>query len=283
MIEVLAPGIYTSIQDSGREGYYSSGIPKTGFMDRQSAQLANLILNNKPDATLLELTAQGPVLEFHKDTHIAITGAIVSPLLNDKHEIPMFKAVSIKKGDVLTLGFTFIGSYTYLAVEGGILSPNVFGSQSMSRSVTKFFRLRRGNKLNFVPKSDDYEHGVSIKLNTDILLKKEVEVFVGADFGGLSDKQVDILFNTEYSVLNSSNRGAYAIHPLLKNNLKPILSVPVLPGTVQVTPSGKLFVLMRNCQTSGGYPRILQLSEDGINVLAQKQANSKFKFKLIDF
>lgn len=283
MIEVLAPGVYTSIQDNGREGYYSSGIPKTGFMDRQSAQLANLILNNKPDAALLELTAQGPVLEFHKDTHIAITGAIVSPLLNDKHEVPMFKAVSIKKGDVLTLGFTFIGSYTYLAFQGGILSPSVFGSQSMSRSVTKLFRLRRGNKLNLAPTNGTYEHGATIKLNTDILLKKEVEVFAGADFGGLRDEQVDVLFNTEYSVLNSSNRGAYAIYPFFKNKLKPISSVPVLPGTVQLTPSGKLFVLMRNCQTSGGYPRILQLSEDGINVLAQKQTNSKFKFKLIDF
>ena len=76
---------------------------------------------------------------------------------------------------------------------------------------------------------------------------------------------------------------AYQLFPLIKNNLKPILTGPVLPGTIQLTPSGQLIVLMRDCQTTGGYPRVLQLTESAINLLSQKKERDKIKFKLTDF
>jgi len=67
---------------------------------------------------------------------------------------------------------------------------------------------------------------------------------------------------------------------LFKNQLTPILTSGVLPGTVQLTPSGKLIILMRDCQVTGGYPRILQLTESGINSLAQKSTNDKLQFRI---
>ena len=75
---------------------------------------------------------------------------------------------------------------------------------------------------------------------------------------------------------------AYQLNPNLENDLPSILTSPVLPGTVQLTPSGKLIVLMRDCQTTGGYPRVLQLSEKGINLLSQKKEGDRLQFQLID-
>ena len=79
-----------------------------------------------------------------------------------------------------------------------------------------------------------------------------------------------------------NNRMAYQLSPLLKNKLGSILTGPVLPGTVQLTPSGQLIVLMKDCQTTGGYPRVLQLSEHAIYSLAQKSTANEIKFILRD-
>ena len=107
-----------------------------------------------------------------------------------------------------------------------------------------------------------------------------IHVYPGQEFNQLSKRQLQLLLNQEFKILHSSNRIAYLIEPKIKNSLKPVLSNPVLPGTIQLTLSGNLIVLMRDCQTSGGYPRILQLSDDAINIMAQKKPNSKIKFKL---
>ena len=73
---------------------------------------------------------------------------------------------------------------------------------------------------------------------------------------------------------------AYQLAPTFDNALDPILTAPVLPGTVQLTPSGQLIVLMRDCQTTGGYPRVLQLTEDAISILSQKTTGNSLKFRL---
>jgi allophanate hydrolase subunit 2 len=69
----------------------------------------------------------------------------------------------------------------------------------------------------------------------------------------------------------------------IENHLEPIITSAVLPGTVQLTPSGKLIILMRDCQTTGGYPRVLQLKEASINVLAQKLTGHAVQFKLENY
>ena len=84
----------------------------------------------------------------------------------------------------------------------------------------------------------------------------------------------------EFTISNSNNRMAYQLNELLKNNIEPIITSLVLTGTVQLTPSGKLIILMRDNQTCGGYPRILQLNEESINRLSQKHSGKKIKFQI---
>jgi len=75
---------------------------------------------------------------------------------------------------------------------------------------------------------------------------------------------------------------AYNLKENLKDEIKSIISSPVLPGSVQLTPSGKIIILHRDCQTTGGYPRILQLSISSLNHLSQIKSNEKIKFSLIN-
>ena len=76
---------------------------------------------------------------------------------------------------------------------------------------------------------------------------------------------------------------AYQLDELIVNTLSDIITSLVLPGTIQLTPFGKVIILLRDCQTTGGYPRILQLSNVAINVLAQKKAGDKIRFKLVEY
>ena len=109
-----------------------------------------------------------------------------------------------------------------------------------------------------------------------------LEAFRGPEFDQLSATQQEQLTHTIFTVSKNNNRMAYQLEPLLKNTLQPIITAPVLPGTVQLTPKGNLIVLMRDCQTTGGYPRVLQLTAASINKLAQKSIGKPLKIRLKD-
>ena len=84
--------------------------------------------------------------------------------------------------------------------------------------------------------------------------------------------------STFFTISKNSNRMACQLNEKVSNNIPPILSSHVMPGTVQLTPNGTLIILMRDCQTTGGYPRILQLNESSINFISQSRLSSKIKF-----
>ena len=141
--------------------------------------------------------------------------------------------------------------------------------------------MKKNDTLEYIPAETREEHFSSISNSEMLKANLELEVFHGPEFDLLSDKEKEVLIQTNFSISDTVNRMAIVLHEKLKNTLPSILTAPVLPGTVQVTPSGTLIVLMRDCQTTGGYPRILQLSESSINHLAQKQVGDTFKFTLL--
>lgn len=279
MINVLHSGFYTSIQDLGREHYQSLGVPISGAMDHNASKMANAILGNDENCAILELTMLGPKLEFTCDTIISITGAAMHPKLNG-HEIEAYKAINVKNGDIISFGKLTQGFRTYLAVFGGIQSKKVLGSRSMYRGITSSYMLKKGDVLKILPGNHVPEKYSSIKHNTKSILNQYIEVYKGPEFDKLSAKQIDAIHEIDFVISKENNRMAYQLESLIANNLDQIITSLVLPGTVQLTPSGRLIILMRDCQTTGGYPRILQLSESSISVLSQKMVGDKIKFQL---
>src|SRR5699024_10702469 len=104
----------------------------------------------------------------------------------------------------------------------------------------------------------------------------------GPEWKKLPSSLKERLVEGEFHVSSANSRMAYQLQEKLENNLSGILTQPVLPGTMQLTPAGNLIVLMRDCQTTGGYPRVLQFSEKAINQLAQLRQGDNFKINLVD-
>lgn len=282
MLKILDPGLFTSIQDLGRLGKANYGVPVSGCMDMYSGIFANLILGNKPEMAVMEITLKGPKLQFLESTFIAITGADMDAKLNGR-PLSLNKAIFIQKMDVLSFKYAKQGCRSYLSLKGGITTPVVLGSRSYYKGITKSYLVKKGDVLPFHKiDSDIIRKNANIKYDYSNLKSSNIDVLPGPEYHLLNENQKHQIWHSDFIVSKNNSRMAYTIETSLLNNLMPIITGPVLPGTVQLTPSGQLVVLMRDCQISGGYPRILQLFESSINVLSQKKQGNSIKFRLKD-
>lgn len=281
MVKVIKPGFYTTIQDLGRFGYQDYGVPVSGAMDHYSAQFANALLNNNENDAVLEITMTGPTLEFQCHTLICISGADLSPNLNGL-SIKINSVFAVKPNDTLSFGKLNYGFRSYLAVSGGFQTEIKLKSRSMYKNITTKFKIEANDLLmiNEFNQSKTIKNA-TLKYNSELFSSYILDAYKGPEFELLIPAQQNQLFNKKFTISNLNNRMAYQFTELFENNLKPIITSPVLPGTVQLTPSGHLIVLMRDCQTTGGYPRILQLKETSINLLSQKMTGQALQFKLL--
>lgn len=283
MIEVLKPGFYTAIQDLGRFGFQNFGVPVSGVMDSYSAKTANTILNNDENDAVLEVTMTGPTLQFKSATQICISGANISPKLNGD-SIRLNTLIIVKADDVLSFGRPIKGFRCYLAVSGGFNSELKMSSRSMFKSITSSIKISKGDVLH-INKRNRIIHRKkpSIKFKKTHFNSKKLDAYKGPEFDRLTSHQKAQLRSQLFAVSKHNNRMAYQLEESLENNLEPILTSLVMSGTIQLTPSGTLIILMRDCQTTGGYPRILQLSESAINSLSQKFTGETFHFRLLEY
>ena len=277
MIKVISKGLYTTIQDKGRFGYRNIGVPSSGYMDSESAETANLIINNPKDNPLIEVTLIGPTLEFEKSAVICITGGEFSPTLNDI-KISSYSAIEVNKGDILKINNSSIGSRCYISIQGTIISDTILGSKSFYHQITNSNIIEDGDIFLFKKNIRTLEQKYTHK---KFELNKTINVFRGPEFKCLSNESIKILFNEEFSI-GINNRMAYNLLEKIQDRVNSIISSGVIPGTVQLTPSGNIIILHRDSQTTGGYPRILQLNEKSLNDLAQLRTGDNIRFKLLN-
>ncbi|CCH43078.1 urea carboxylase [Wickerhamomyces ciferrii] len=128
--EILSPGAYTTVQDyPGRVGYWRIGVPPSGPMDNYSFRLANKIVGNANASPAIEITLNGPTIQFHTDAIIAITGGEVESKINND-VVKQWEPLHIKRGDKLAIGKLTKGSRAYLAIRNGIDVSEYLGSRS---------------------------------------------------------------------------------------------------------------------------------------------------------
>jgi biotin-dependent carboxylase-like uncharacterized protein len=279
MIDVLVGGTFSVLQDEGRFGFRKFGIPIAGAMDAHSARFANRLIRNSDYAPVLEFVGQGPVLRFNFQALISIQGAKFSVRVNDEL-IDVSYPHSIKVGDQITLGTATEGVYGYLAIQGGFLAPSVLGSVSFYDGITPIERIRKGDKLLYDLNWKKSNEVVDLAENLEKINYSDsfLTVMKGPEFDELCDQTRFLLANDQFIISTEINRMGYRLtgNEALKGS--EILTSPVQPGTIQLTPSGQLIVLMKDGQTTGGYARILQLSETSLSKLAQKRPGDIIKF-----
>ncbi len=280
MLKVVQTGLYTSVQDLGRLGYRKYGVPLSGVMDAYAARQANLLLNNAENCAVLECTQTGPTLLFTQPSQIAICGADMNARLN-KGAVALNKTLRIQANDVLSFGKLEYGMRCYIAIKHGFKTPLVLNSRSYYKPIT-IQQTISSDQLILYNVFDEPLHANYVKLSINRTHFKQslIEVQPGPEFDLLPTNQQVMLLNTTFHI-GINNRMAYQLEERFPNTLASILTSAVLPGTVQLTPSGKLIILMRDAQTTGGYPRVLQLTETAINRLAQKKLNNEIQFKLV--
>ncbi|WP_165805994.1 5-oxoprolinase subunit C family protein [Marixanthomonas spongiae] len=277
---MLKPGLFTTVQDKGRMGYRSLGVPLSGAMDAMSAAMANKLVHNNTQTAVLEFTMMGPRLLFKAPTVIAVCGAGFHVRINDR-PIELDKATEIAENDVLKIDHPDYGNYGYLAVMGGFDTEKVLESQSFYRTITKKEQLAKGDLLKFTTASSErIRRHASFSLDRHHFKNETVEAFPGPEFDLLPKTFQKKVLESHLKVKPQSNRMAFVMEGLEGVSAKEIITAPVQPGTVQLTPSGNCAVLMRDAQTTGGYARILQLTEQAICKLAQKRAGEKVRFKV---
>ena len=282
MIKILQSGFYTSVQDLGRFGFGNVGVPTSGAMDQFSSKLANQLLGNDINNAVLEITQGNCSFLFLTKSVICITGADCTPKLNTTR-IALNTTIQVVENDILTFKTPVYGIRSYLAVFRGIQTASILKSRSYFNGITSTIRINKGD---LIPISETNSKNTttfsSVKINSTHFQVKKIQVFKGPEYELLNDIQKELLLKQKFTISNDNNRMGYRLKEIIPNRLESILTSAVLPGTVQLTPFGKLIVLMRDCQVTGGYPRVLQLTETAINQLAQKTTGAIFEFQLVD-
>jgi len=278
VFRIIKPGIFCAFQDLGRFGYRHLGVPWSGAMDRLSYLFVNQKLGNNTSDTVLEVMGSGLVLEVMVDVTLFWSGADTEIGIDEMKLYNISNPVEIKKGQTITVKKQTKGIWTYLGIKHGFDVQKVMGSASSLKG-THLGLLQKNDIIYRKPLSLQNMHFSSLRPNS-LDSMPELKVFKGPEFGWLTDIHVEIIKKSNFVVTKDYSRMGYRLFgPEVRlSNEKECITSPVMPGTVQLLPNGQMIVLMRECQITGGYPRVFQLDEPSISKLAQKRLGDPVKF-----
>ncbi|NYA43552.1 biotin-dependent carboxyltransferase family protein [Serratia fonticola] len=281
MLKILRAGIYTTVQDLGRNGFRRLGISQGGALDIPALKIANLLVGNSPESAGLEITLGQFSAEFTHNGWIALTGAGCDAQLDGKSLWTGWR-YPVKKGQQLTLKMPKRGMRSYLAVSGGINVPEMLGSRSTDLKAG--FGGLEGRQLK---EGDVLPAGKLQALPTTVigvkqpLFSNRIRVLTGPEYDEFSQQAQDDFWRTAWQLSPQSNRMGYRLHggsSLTRTTEREMLSHGLIPGVIQVPHNGQPIVLMADAQTTGGYPRIACVIEADLFHLAQIRLGDALHF-----
>ena len=289
MLQVVKPGLLTTVQDDGRWGYQRFGVPVAGPMDPGAHRLANVLVGNRQSAATLEITLVGPVLEFKDEALFAVTGARFE-LCIDGATVELDTSYTAQRGQRLVFGDRSEGARAYMAIAGGFDLPMVLGSRATD--LTSAMGGLRGRPLlpgDELPVGVDRERNVpaGVRRANVISLPQggaRIRVLAGphhADFGPAGLLK---FLDARYVVSTQSNRMGYRLtgEPLSSSVVEERLSTATPMGSVQVPTGGQPIILMADHQTTGGYSRIATVITADFGVAGQLAPGDWVEFELCD-
>jgi KipI family sensor histidine kinase inhibitor len=301
---IKKPGIATTVQDAGRFGFQSQGVVTGGAMDLFAYRTGNLLVGNNQDAAAIEITFANTEIVFEQDALIAVCGRGADLFINGV-PAPVWKTIAIKKGASLFFKNNNEGAKMYLSIAGGWDVKKIMNSSSTylpanfggynGRTLQQGDLLKANTKLSEVSLQiiSSIQSGKnfiaalwSIQLpdffNYNV---KIIRVLKGPEQDWFKDSSIENFYSSSFIVSNAADRMGYRLNGsmIMKKESKELLSTAVTKGTLQVTPDGNMILLMSDCQTTGGYPRIAQVAAADLNICAQLKPGDSITFKEISF
>lgn len=275
-LTVLAPGLFTTVQDGGRWGHQAEGVSVSGAIDGVSHRLANLAVGNEPGAAVLEATIVGPELRVEQPTRVAVAGADLGAAIDGVAVTPGV-AMTAAQGSVLRFAGRR-GARVYIAFGGGIDVAPVLGSRA-THVVSGLggltgAALRAGDR---VPLAAD--GGASSRPRTGSSTPSarvdggaRVRVLPGPQDDWFAPEAMDRLQGSRYTISPRSDRMGYRLTggaPLPRLGRDEMISDATFVGAIQVPASGEPIVLMADRQVTGGYPQLATVISADLPVLGQ--------------
>ena len=299
-LEVVKPGLLTTIQDLGRPGYFHLGIPVGGAMDRMALRAANLLVGNAEGAAGLEAVFMGPELLFTSDAMVAVTGAEL-PIFVDDVEQPGWSAFPVKAGQRLGFGFLKAGARAYIAISGGIDTPVMLGSRSTyaigALGGVDGRAIAAGDEIPLGAPSGEAKEGATVApdLRRPVGSPTELRALPGLYWRRITEEAQRGFFADEWAVAPEADRMGYRFR-----GGKPLEFVPREPpfgagsdpsnivdgcypyGSIQVPGGTEPIVLHRDAVSGGGYFMIGTVISADMDLIGQLQPHMPVKFVEVD-
>jgi biotin-dependent carboxylase-like uncharacterized protein len=299
-LEILKPGLSTTVQDLGRPGYYHLGIPESGAMDKFSLAAANLLVGNPEGAAGLEAVFQGPQIRFDRDAVAAVCGAHMPPKV-DGVEQPNWTSFAVKSGQTLSFGFLKSGARAYIAVAGGVDVPVVLGSRSTyplgALGGFEGRALKAGDRVEVGAQPRGAKPGRSVppKLRLEVSGTPELRVLPGLYWHRLTEEAGRTFFEDVWKVAPEADRIGYRFRGGRALSFVPrkqpfgagsdpsnIVDSCYPYGSIQVPGGTEPIVLHRDAVSGGGYFMLGTVISADMDLIGQLQPHQPTRFVKVD-
>ena len=299
-LEVIHPGIFSTVQDLGRRGHFASGIPPSGAMDRFALRMGNLLVQNPLGEAALEMTGLGMTVRALQETVVALTGGRFEAALNG-NPLPPWETIALRPGDLLAVGKALVGWRGYLCVAGGIDVPQVLGSRSTytlgGLGGVRGRTLKKGDLLEVGLPRVSLDSIQGRKVKEAILPKpgaeKTLRVVLGPQDDHVQEESIEVFLNSDYRVSIRANRVGYRFEgPQLyfkeraesrDAGLDPsnIVDDGNAIGAIQIPAGKEPICLGVDGVTMGGYVKIACLIAADMDRMAQLPLREMMRFQSV--
>lgn len=286
-MQFTKPGILSTYQDTGRNGFRYLGINPNGAMDEMAVRLLNILLQNPENEAAIELHFPGPEILFEHEATIVIGGADFSPfLLNENNEtqpINNWQCTRVSAGSILKFGKRLWGQRAYVAIKGGLPVNEWLGSKS-TNALLGFNTIKASHQIDIPGHTrPEFMPWLAWSMRPAYPVLPIIRLIKGNEYELLTAESKESLEKQTFAISGNSNRMGYRLTGEVLNLETGIelISSAVDFGTVQLLPDGQLIILMADHQTTGGYPRIGNVVSVDIPILAQCGAKDLIQFQFI--
>ena len=289
-IQVIAPGLCTTVQDMGREGFGPLGISVSGAADSIALRLGNRLAENIEGAAALEMTLLGGKFLFPEGAVIALAGSDFGATLNNA-PVPLWASLKVTSGQILKLGSTQAGARCYLCVRGGVVVPHFLGSASTHiLSGLGGFEgraLRKGDSLQIGDAEDFFrQRKIAPQALPQLLPKKTLRVTPGPQSDWFSCEAHRLFHSSQYRVSEKSNRMGLRLEGsavALARISGAMITEGVALGAIQIPEGGQPIILFVELQTTGGYPKIANVISADLPSVGQLRPRDEVDFKPVSW